>query len=154
MQQTVKESVPYYFEQGEKNDISRIMSDMLIETGRLEVEKKQVTSQYTAKINETTATAATCARQIRDGFEMRDLECPAEFDYVRKEVTIFHPQTSERVRVRDMYASEAQTPLPFEEPEEPTPTAEEIRLTEIAEFERAYDEYEPHLPSPAMSPSM
>lgn len=72
----------------------------------MEEEKKSVTSQYKAKLDEINATCNKLSNLVADGFEFRDISCRIEFNkpsqgrktYIRldtNKVALIEPMTSD-----------------------------------------------------------
>lgn len=110
--------VRYFFNDDEKRDLGSEMAQASIESDGLEEELKSVKAQYKANVEQAQLTRNVAARKIKDGYEMRRLECKMEYDYVARTKTVFHPQSGEVVQVLKLSADECQAKLFVNEEEE------------------------------------
>jgi len=74
-----KRSLRYDFTAIETHDLAIQLAQKTREVSSLEEDKKSVTSQYSAKINEAKATATRLSNLISDGWEFRETECGVEY---------------------------------------------------------------------------
>lgn len=72
---TEKRSLRYDFSAVEIHDLSLNLAAKTKELAAVEEEKKSVSSQYTARLNEAKATCNKLSNQVTDGYEIRDIEC-------------------------------------------------------------------------------
>lgn len=63
----------------EVHDVSIQLAEKNKSLVAIEEEKKSVTSQYKARIDETKATINKLSNVVTDGFEMREIECTIEY---------------------------------------------------------------------------
>lgn len=98
----------------------------------LEQEKKEIDSQYKAKIEEQIGRASKLAALLGAGYEMRNVPCEINVDKPEPgQATIVRRDTGEIVRTRPMTDMERQAVLDFmvnhgaEEPEPPEPPPSE-----------------------------
>lgn len=75
MTETIKRSLRYDFTAIEIHDLSLELAKKTKELSALTEEKKTVTSQYSARLNEVKATTNKLSNQVSDGWEFRDIEC-------------------------------------------------------------------------------
>ena len=76
---TEKRSMRYEFTAVEIHDLSIQLANKTKELAAIEEEKKSVSSQYTAKLNEAKASCNKLSNQVTDGYEIRDIDCDIEF---------------------------------------------------------------------------
>lgn len=76
---TEKRSLRYDFSAVEIHDLALNLANKTKELAAVEEEKKSVTSQYAAKVNEAKASCNKLSNQVADGYEIRDVECDIEF---------------------------------------------------------------------------
>jgi len=76
---TEKRSLRYDFTQKEVHDHSISLAMKNKEVVAIEDEKKSVTSQYAARINEARAQINKLSSFVTDGFEYRDIECEVQY---------------------------------------------------------------------------
>lgn len=76
---TEKRSLRYDFTASEIHDHSISLAMKNKEVVSIEEEKKTVTSQYAARINEAKATINKLSGFVTDGFEYRDIECEIQY---------------------------------------------------------------------------
>ncbi len=129
---TVKRYLKHTFTEPEMLSFRDTLASTICELSQLEDEKKTVTSQYAAKINEKKATSNMAAQNIRNGYEYRDIECDIFYDLKRRMKTIARKDNGEFIEELPMTAEELQCSLPgFEEfDEEPEPATVEPEIDE------------------------
>lgn len=79
-QTTEKRTLRYDFTAVETHELSLQLANKDKEVKALMQEKKSVTSQFTAKINEAEASRGKLSNQVSDGFEYREIECEVNFN--------------------------------------------------------------------------
>jgi hypothetical protein len=79
-QTSEKRTLRYDFTAVEIHDLSLQLANKDKEVKSLMQEKKSVTSQFTAKINEAEASRGKLSNQVSDGFEYRDIDCEVVFN--------------------------------------------------------------------------
>src|ERR1043165_3088213 len=77
---TKKRTLRYDFTAVETHDLSILLANKTKEVVSLTEEKKSVTSQWTAKINEAKAACNSLSFKVADGYEHRDVECEVIFN--------------------------------------------------------------------------
>lgn len=77
---TEKRTLRYDFTAIELHDLSVQLANETKKVVSLTDEKKSVTSQWTAKINESKATCNNLSFKVADGYEHRDIECEVIFN--------------------------------------------------------------------------
>lgn len=80
MTTTEKRTLRYDFSAVEIHDLSVQLANETKKVGSLTEEKKSVTSQWTAKINEAKALCNTLSFKVADGYEHREVECEVIFN--------------------------------------------------------------------------
>ncbi|GEM_PF-5743378 len=136
---TVKRYLKHTFTEPEMLSFRDTLASTICELSQLEDEKKTVTSQYAAKINEKKATSNMAAQNIRNGYEFRDIECDIFYDLKRRMKTIVRKDTGEFIEELPMTAEELQCSLPGFEvfDEEPEPATVEPEIDEDDWIEKA-----------------
>lgn len=76
---TEKRSLRYDLKATEVHDLSLQLANKTKERLAMEEEKKSVTSQYKAKLDEITATCNKLSNQVVDGYEFREVDCAIEY---------------------------------------------------------------------------
>jgi hypothetical protein len=79
MPDIIKRSLRYDFSAVEIHDLSLELAKKTKELSSLTEEKKTVTSQYSARLNEVKATTNKLSNQVADGWEYREIDCVVEF---------------------------------------------------------------------------
>lgn len=79
MTETTKRSLRYDFTAVEIHDLSLELAKKTKELAAITEEKKSVTSQFAARLNEVKATTNKLSNQVADGFEFRDIECEIQY---------------------------------------------------------------------------
>jgi hypothetical protein len=77
---TEKRTLRYDFTAVEIHDLSVQLANETKKVVSLTEEKKSVTSQWTAKINESKAACNNLSFKVADGYEHRDVECEVIFN--------------------------------------------------------------------------
>lgn len=91
MTDTIKRSLRYDFTAVEIHDLSLELAKKTKELQSLTEEKKTVTSQYSARLNEVKATTNKLSNQVADGWEYREIDC---------EVVYHKPQHGKKTIIR------------------------------------------------------
>jgi hypothetical protein len=84
----------------------------------IEAEKKEVLSDFTAKLNKCVADGRVLARKITTKKEDRHIECDLEFDYIRGQVFTIRMDTGATIDQRKLTDDERQERLNFEQEQE------------------------------------
>lgn len=84
----------------------------------IEAEKKEVLSDFTAKLNKCVADGRVLARKITTKKEDRHVECDLDFDYVKGMVYIVRSDTGATIDQRKLTDDERQERLDFEREQE------------------------------------
>lgn len=110
------------------NELAKITSMQ----AEIEAEKKEVLSDFTAKLNKCLADARVLARKITTRKEDRSIECEQEYDYSKGMVYTVRTDTGVTIDQRKMRDDERQDRLNFEKKEDARQEKEdheESRLT-------------------------
>lgn len=98
-----KRSLRYDFTASEIHDLSLQLAGKTKEYQSLTEEKKTVTSQYSARLNEIKATCNKLSNQVSDGFEYRDIECEIQYHKPQQgKKTIIRKDTGKTTAVETM----------------------------------------------------
>lgn len=95
------------------NELARLVT----EQAEVEAEKKEVMSDFTAKINKIVADSRVLSRKVSTRKEERQVECDREFDYTKGMVYTVRMDTGETIDQRKMTEDEKQERLQFEQSE-------------------------------------
>lgn len=76
---TEKRNLRYDFSAPEIYDLSMQLANETKKLQSLNEEKKSVTSQYAARINEVKAATNKISNQVADGYEIREVECDVDY---------------------------------------------------------------------------
>lgn len=109
---TTNRYLKHTFSQDELNAFRDTLASTICELSQLEDEKKTVTSQFAARINEKKATSNMAAQNIRNGYEFRDIDCDVTYDTKRRMKLISRKDTGEFIEDLPMTADELQCSLP------------------------------------------
>lgn len=93
---TEKRALRHDFTAVEINDLSQTLAHKTKELAEVTEEKKTVSSQYAARLNEIKAKTNTLSNQITDGFEMRDIECDVEFNFPKQGFKTVTPRNGQK----------------------------------------------------------
>lgn len=139
---TTNRYLKHTFSQDELNAFRDTLASTICELSQLEDEKKTVTSQFAARINEKKATSNMAAQNIRNGYEFRDIDCDVTYDTKRRMKLISRKDTGEFIEDLPMTADELQCSLPgfeFEDVDEQAPDESEIDEDDWIEKARRAD---------------
>ena len=111
-----KAMVKHSFSREERLELAEQMAEAEVAASNVKEELDHIKSQYQARIKQHEAARWMCAEKLRAGFEMRELECPAQIEEHggRKLVVLYHPVTGEVVFSRPLSQQEAQQQLPLD----------------------------------------
>lgn len=109
--ETIKRELKCYLTEGETVEIAKRAAVIVEKIEDLESEKKMVAKQFANDIANEQEELFDLSRKVRNGFEMRLVNCSIVSDYDRKEVVIFRSDTYEPIETRKMTAEELQQPL-------------------------------------------
>lgn len=90
----------------ELKDQAQIMAKAIAEVETAESEKKAVTSQFKARIDEQTAVARSAGKMLQNGYDYRSVECEIIMDDNFR--TVVRTDTGEIVESRPLNAEERQ----------------------------------------------
>lgn len=104
---TEKRTLRYDFTAVEVHDLSVQLANETRKVVSLTEEKKSVTSQWTAKINEAKATCNNLSFKVSDGYEHREIDCEVIFNQpAQGKKTIIRKDSNKIVGVEDMTAAD------------------------------------------------
>jgi hypothetical protein len=104
---TEKRTLRYDFTAVEIHDLSLQLANETKKAVSLTEEKKSVTSQWTAKINESKAACNNLSFKVADGYEHRDVECEVIFNQpANGKKTIIRKDSNTMVGVEAMTTSD------------------------------------------------
>lgn len=100
---TEKRTLRYDFTAVEIHDLSVQLANETKKVGSLTEEKKSVTSQWTAKINEAKAACNSLSFKVADGYEHREVDCEVIFNRPQNgKKTIIRKDSNALVAVEQM----------------------------------------------------
>lgn len=98
----------YTFNEEEKKKIATTMAEQVGQLHELQEQKKSLVSDIKSKMDAVTSTITTCARKIKDGYEMKSMNCRIEKVYERQQIRFIREDNDEVVEVRPMNPDELQ----------------------------------------------
>ena len=98
----------YEFTTEEKRDIAETLAIKTKDLEKAEDEKKSVMSAFKEKIDKIALDVKSSARKYTDGYEMRDIECVVERDFVSGEVRYIRTDNGVVARTSKMTMAERQ----------------------------------------------
>lgn len=103
MNTTEKRTLRYDFTAVEVHELSVQLANETKKVSSLTEEKKSVTSQWAAKINEAKATCNNLSFKVADGYEHREIDCDVIFNQpVNGKKTIIRKDSNTLVGVEEM----------------------------------------------------
>ena len=103
--------VKYSFDDEEKKNIANRLAESVKKLNEIKKEKKEVTSNFNEKIDAESVEINTLAQKIRDGFELRNVECKIIKDYDDKKIIYKRLDNNEIVKTKEMDDNELQMNL-------------------------------------------
>jgi len=101
----------YKFTEVEKGEIAKELARSVSRKEELEDQKKAAVAEFKSGIEAEELSIKSDARKLRNGYEMRYIECRAEYDYDRKEIKWYRLDTGEFVKADRMSADDLQMEL-------------------------------------------
>lgn len=98
----------YDFTEDDKKEIAQKMAMKTLESGELEQQKKSVMTGFKNKIEAADLVARECANHLKDGYEMRSIECEVIRDYDDGVIRYVRVDNGECVRTDDITHEERQ----------------------------------------------
>ena len=114
-------------------DESELLAAEMAEVNELEREKKQAADNFKGKITEVQISMGERAKKIRNGYEMRSVECIPTPDYADK-VMRFYTDDMELVDERPLTPDELQQRFEFEQAQDEA--LERTRVELVAAIDR------------------
>ena len=105
---TVQKQGKYKFNDADKRTLSSQLAEECIRVGTLEAEKKEVMSEFKAKIDAAEARVREVSQKVISGHEYRDFECIIEKDIKEKTITYIDIDTDNVIESRKMDPHEYQ----------------------------------------------
>ena len=106
-----QELCKYSFSEEEKKEFSVNMANKISEFHEVTDQKKAVMSDFKSKLDALSAEINTMARKVKDGYEMRYMDCEIRKDYDKKIVSYVRVDNDEVVRTRIMTEEDMQLKL-------------------------------------------
>lgn len=97
----------------EFKSMSSDLAQQTVEIQELEDQKKAASSDFKSRIDAATAHTSRIARILRDGYEMKDVECETTFDLESGMVVTVRKDTGEIYKTRPMSQDERQQEFDF-----------------------------------------
>jgi hypothetical protein len=97
-QETVRVFGRYDLNEEEKREKSQELAETIRNLGLKQLEKKTIVKQFAADIEGLQETIEQLSGHIRDGYEMKPINCYRKKDYVRKRVMFVSVDTGDVVK--------------------------------------------------------
>lgn len=122
----VERHLKYQFSQEERNNLASELANAYYDRSELESQLSSIKADFKGRIGSIETQIEKHTRKIRDGYEMREIECEVQFHTpVDGQKRIVRLDTGEEVAIEYMLPHERQEILPFVQPEpEPEPEQE------------------------------
>jgi hypothetical protein len=114
--QIVQKEVKHPFNPQEAGELAQEMAQAVARLEELEDEFGEVKAAFKEKMAKARKTVKSCAVKIRQGFEMRLVECRMEKEFATNAVRLYRLDTGELVEERAMTVEERQRSLQVAEP--------------------------------------
>jgi hypothetical protein len=102
------------------NELQEMGGEVAVDLQKLEDienELKSIKADFKARAEATAATIRSKSRKIRDGYEMRPIQCKVVMDYDRRKVFYYRTDTLTLGKERVMRDDEYQMHLPLDNPQ-------------------------------------
>lgn len=134
--ETKKQWLKYTFTDTEKRELAQEMANKTLLVSDLEEEKKSVAAGFTDRIKAAQLAANRAALKLKDGYEMRDIDCEVIKNAEQGLAWTVRLDTGELVQTRELTASERQMHIDEAlKQETDEPTDDEIRHQQSVERE-------------------
>ena len=118
--EVAEEFCKYEFSEKEKREIADMLAGKITEFKELEDRKKAMMSDIKGIMDSVSLTINKSARQIKDGYETRYINCYVNKNFDTKKVEYERVDTGEIVRTREMTEEDMQTKMSLKEAQEKT----------------------------------
>jgi hypothetical protein len=108
---TVLVTFKYQFTPEEIGNNADQLARFVMEQDEIEQEKKEVMSQYKAKLDEASAKISKYANWVRSGYEMRDEDCRLVLDYGKGKRMHFSKKSGKLVKEENLWPDDRQLML-------------------------------------------
>lgn len=98
--------VKFFFTDEEKVKLAEKQSASTIRSGELEAELDSIKRDYKSRIETANLEAVRCAHKVKDGYEMRRVECHVERDFRTHIIKFVNPENGELLEERPMSIDE------------------------------------------------
>jgi hypothetical protein len=109
--ETIKKELRCYLTETETVGYAKQAAVLVERIEDQENEKKMTAKQYAAEISALQDELFGLSRKVRNGFEVRSVDCEIVRDYESKQIVIVRTDTGEPVESRKMTPAELQKPL-------------------------------------------
>jgi hypothetical protein len=107
----IEKLLPVLFTENELTSFKNALAFHSIDLMDLEDEKKADTKVINDRIKDCKDSIRDLSKKLKDGQEMRSVECRLEYDHTREVVFIFRADTDEKIEERPMTEEERQVEL-------------------------------------------
>jgi len=107
--------LPFKLGQKEKAEAAEQLATTLQAAESLELERKSVLGEFKSRLNALEERIHKLTLNVKDGVEMRSVECELRLNYTTLAATLIRSDTKEVVEERPMTDEEKQMNLDFEE---------------------------------------
>ena len=108
---TMERSLKYTFTEDERKGLAVDLSQAVRVWEEKEAQKKAITSQLKAEVDQAQSSMAILAGKHRDGYEYRQTKCEETRDFNSKTVTVIRLDSGEIIEERKMRNDELQMEL-------------------------------------------
>ena len=112
---SIYKNLPCDLTRDEVATYSELLAKTTSEQAEIEGEKKEVMSDFAAKLNKCVADGRVLARKITTKKEDRQVECDLDFDYARGQVYTVRTDTGVTIDQRKLTDDERQEKLDFDQ---------------------------------------
>jgi hypothetical protein len=105
------EFIKHVFTEEEKREIASELAQKVTEMKSVEEQAKAVATSFKGQVDEIKAKVNNCSTKYNNGFEMQNVKCDVERNFISKTVYYYIEGTSELVKERPMRSEELQQEL-------------------------------------------
>jgi len=109
----VEENAEHLFTKDEMLNMSKVLTDKLINRKSLQETRSILMKQYTNDINILTCEIDNITNKLNSGKEYRIMECKAHYDFAKNNKIIYHPETTEIIKESTISSEERQEKMSF-----------------------------------------
>ncbi len=101
----------YKFTEEEKKQIAQDLAEAIIQDQEVTLQKKAAMSDFKGTLDGIASTITTASRKVKDGYEMKNMDCEVVKDFEKKKVFYIRIDNGEVAKVRPINDNDLQMNL-------------------------------------------